>query len=324
MSFHMDGPTFSARVMVFSTVSMASMALWYRMSYRVSASTDDRLITASTWASTTLASIFSDINIWDSHKMNRAFYCRLHHNSNIGKIKKFFEGSETLYVLAGNAGIAFEALTPDNTCMYLIHISSCDIYQLYVRPPDPDREDDPWKSGGIYRSIPAPPLLSFIESRDMGHDLLIEIDDDATKLMLSIVNGVNVVRSTSIPLVIPDVAYEVPRMTNANVVMKINELKSLCSNITRGGQEVKVEYQDEAIRLVVDGNTVTHGNWIDDGPTKECVVDKTPFSRVTKINIGNAKNWMSGIYIQDGYPMMLRIKFGIIDFMVCAKVKEPL
>lgn len=301
---------------------MERLAFSYNISYRESASTSDLDITASTCASTILASTLGLTNIWVCQKMNRAFRCRLQHNSNISKIRKFFEDADTLYLLAGNAGIAFEALTPDNSCMYLVRISACDIYQLHVR--ESTGEDDPWKNGGIYRSIPAAPLVNFIKAREVDNDLVLDIDNDATELTLSIMSGSNVIRSIDIPLVTPDVAYEVPSMDNANVVIRVHEFKRLCSEYIRSGSEVKIEYQPEAIRLSSSGNTITHGNWDPESETGECAIDKTPFMRATKINIGNTKNSMSGIYARDKFPIIFRVKLGIIDFIICSRTKEVL
>ena len=256
--------------------------------------------------------------------MSVAFRCRLPYNSDISKIRKFFEDADTMYVLAGKAGIAFEAITPDHSCMYLTKINGCDIYRLHTRHPrtleDKSQDpEDPWKSGGIYRSFPAATLINFIKAREVNDDLQIEIDDEATTMTISIVSGANTIRSASISLAVPDTSYEFPHVTDANVVMRVNEFKKLCSDFARVGSEVKVESQDDAIRMVAGGNTVTHGNWVDSDDTHTCYIDKVPFNRATKINIGNTKNSLAGIYIKKEYPVMFKVKLGIVDFIICGK-----
>ena len=40
----------------------------------------------------------------------------------------------------------------------------------------------------------------------------------------------------------------------------------------------------------------------------------------TRINIGNAKNAPAGIYIRQKYPLLIKVKLGIVDFKIYSKV----
>ncbi len=254
--------------------------------------------------------------------MNTAFRCRLPANGNINKIHRYFSGAETIYLLAGKAGIVLKALTPGDSCMYMLRVSSCDIYQLSVRDPNDD-EDDPWKHGGIYKSISASKLINFIVPKEASKDIMLEINDDATAMEVSIMTGDTVNRSVTIDLVTPDQAYEAPSMTYANVVIKVDDFRKMCSVFAKINGDIKVAYQDRAIRISAGEHVITNGNWDTDDKTNEYIVDKTPFNRITRINIGNTKNLDAGIYVKEGYPMMFKVKLGIADFIICSKVKEP-
>jgi hypothetical protein len=54
-------------------------------------------------------------------------------------------------------------------------------------------------------------------------------------------NGKNIVRSTIIPLTVPSKYYETPRIPDANVVMKVNDFKKLCSSIAHSGSDIKIQ-----------------------------------------------------------------------------------
>jgi hypothetical protein len=115
--------------------------------------------------------------------MDLAFSCTLSYNSDIGKIKNFFDGTDTMFVTAGKPGIGFSAITTDNSCMYVTRIHACDIYQLYTRNPrttkvkrqvvkdgkitivefdEPDPQD-PWCREYICMAFPAALLINFIK-----------------------------------------------------------------------------------------------------------------------------------------------------------------
>ena len=60
----------------------------------------------------------------DISKMTIAFKCRIQYNSDIPKIKKFFEETDTINLGAGEAGIALFATTAKDVCNYIVQIHS--------------------------------------------------------------------------------------------------------------------------------------------------------------------------------------------------------
>lgn len=275
--------------------------------------------------------------------MDLAFSCTLSYNSDISKIKNFFDGTDTMFITAGKPGIGFSAITTDNSCMYVARIHSCDIYQLYTREsrvtkvkrqiiqdgkiatleveaPDPE---DPWHKGFICMAFPAALLINFIKQPDEKTDIKFTINTDVTKMIVSIMHGKNIVRSISIPLTTPSKYYETPRIPDANVVIKVNDFKKLCSSIVNSGSDIKVQVQNSAIRLQVEGFPVTYGDWEDSSETYLYQLDKTPFSRAKKITIGNTKNSNAGLYIKDDIPLiMFKVKLGVVDFTIYGKRTE--
>lgn len=245
------------------------------------------------------------------------FRCRIQYNSDIPKIKKFFEETDTINIGAGTAGIAFFATTANDVCYYIVEIHACDIYQL-----DIDKNaSDIWKCGGVVRALPAISFITFIKNKEVNDDLQFEIDDDATELKLSVVDGMNEVRSIKIPLTIPKVIHEYPSLTYANVVIKVNEFKKLCSDMVKMSPEIKIESQANAIRLRggTDSQPVNYGTWDPNGETHECYIKNIAFLKATKINIGNTKNSQAGIYVYPEYPIMIKVKLGIVVFIIYSK-----
>lgn len=246
--------------------------------------------------------------------MNIAFRCRLQYNSDIAKIRKFFEDTDTLHIGAGRAGIALYDITGQGVCYNMAQIHSYDIYRLHV-----DTSHAEWKNGGILRALPAAPFIAFIKFKEVDDDLQIEIDKDATELTLSILAGDNLVRDAKISLTIPDTAYEYPIMTNANIVLKVNEFKKLCSDMSKASNEVRIESQDNAMRLSAGTHKASYGRWEENIPPHVCSVKNAAFLRATRINIGNTKNSLAGIYIKPDYPLMIKVRLGLLDFLIFSK-----
>lgn len=245
-----------------------------------------------------------------------AFKCRIQYNSDIPKIKKFFEETDTINIAAGSAGIALFATTPGEVCYYIVQIHACDIYQLQI-----NREaSESWRYGGIVRTLPAISFISFIKTKEVNDDLQFEIDDAATELKLSVVDGMNEVRSIQIPLTVPKVAHEYPPLTHANVVIKVNEFKKLCSDMAKSSSEIRIESQANAVRLKGgDSAPINYGTWKEGEEPHVCYVKNAAFLKATKINIGNTKNSQAGIYVYPDYPVMIKVKLGSVDFVIYSK-----
>lgn len=248
--------------------------------------------------------------------MTTAFRCRIQYNSDIPKIKKFFEETDTINIAAGMAGIALFATTPGEMCYYIVQIHACDIYQLTLK-----KDASPmWSSGGVVRTMPAVSFISFIKTKEVNDDLQFEIDDHATELKLSVVDGMNEIRSIEIPLTAPKIAHEYPQLSHANVVIKVNEFKKLCSDMAKSSSEIKIESQANAIRLKgSDSSIVNYGTWKDGDESHTCYIKNAAFLKATKINIGNTKNSQAGLYVYPDYPVMIKVKLGSVDFLIYSK-----
>lgn len=251
--------------------------------------------------------------------MSVAFRCQLQYNSDITKIHKFFENTDTLRIGAGEAGIALYDITAQNTCYNMAIIHSCDIYRLSV-----DTSFPVWAGGGIFRSMPAAKFISFTKFGTSEADLSLEIDKDGTELTVSILNGNTQVRSETIPLTIPDLAYEYPTLRSANIILKVNDFKKLASHMSKVPSEIRIEAQPDAIHFVTGTQRVAYGNWDEKLEPSVYNVKKEAFARAKSINIGNAKNSLAGIYMTPGYPMMIKVKLGIIDFLIYSTVTVPI
>lgn len=248
--------------------------------------------------------------------MSPAFFCRLQYNSDIPKIRKFFEDTETINIAAGTSGIAFLANTSNDVCYFIVEIHTCDLYQLSVQ-----KDASPiWKNGGIVRSLPAISFLTFIKNKEVNDDLAFEINAEGTELKVSVLDGMNEVRSTVIHLVIPKVIYEYPSLTYANAIIKVNEFKKLCSDMSKSSYEIQIESQKDAIRLKGKSTAVNiFGTWKEGEKHYSCSIKNTAFIKATKINIGNTKNSQAGIYVVPDHPVMIKVKLGIINFLIYSK-----
>ncbi len=256
--------------------------------------------------------------------MDIAFRCRLPYNSDIPKIRKFFEETDTITLAAGKAGLALLALTKDGTCYYIVEIHAYDILQLEVKDRIKDEAGNLvpngiWEHGGIVRILPATTLINFIKTKEENNDLQIEIDKDATILSLKIMIEQNIKRAITIPLSVPDTVYEYPQMSWANVVIMVNEFKKMCSELSKASNEIFIEAQTNAIRMTAGENKLVYGTWIEDAEAHECTISNTAFTKATKINIGNTKNSHAGLYIYPKFPPMIRVKLGIVDFLIYSK-----
>lgn len=262
--------------------------------------------------------------------MNIAFRCRLSYNSDIPKIRKFFEDTDTITFAAGKAGIALCAITKDEACYYIVEIHACDILQLEVKdhidtsgntihPTTSSKMNPTWEKGGIVRLLPATTLINFIKTKEENNDLQLEIDKDGTILSLKIMNEQNIKRAVNIPLSIPDTVYEYPQMTWANVVIMVNEFKKICSELSKASSEITIETQSNAMRMSAGQHHLVYGTWVDNAPSYECMISNTAFIKATKINIGNTKNSHAGLYVYPKLPPMIRVKLGIIDFLIYSK-----
>jgi hypothetical protein len=121
--------------------------------------------------------------------MEIAFRCRIQYNSDISKIRKFFEDTNTLYICAGKAGIAFYDITGSDTCYSMTKIHAQDMYRLHV-----DTSYPMWEHGGVFRILAAAPFITFTKFKEVDDDIQFEIDKDATTLRLTILSGDNPVR----------------------------------------------------------------------------------------------------------------------------------
>lgn len=246
--------------------------------------------------------------------MQPSFKCRIQYNSDIPKIKKFFEEAETMGIAAGKAGIALFTTTSNDVVYYIVEIHACDIYQLYV-----DESSKHWQHGGIVRTMSAISFNSFIKTKEVNDDLQFEIDSEGTELKLCVMDSNNEIRSTSIQLTKPKIAHEYPIMTFANVVIKVNEFKSLCSTMSKASSEILIQSQPQAVRIQAGESKISYGNWNDSLPMDECYIKNTAFLKATKINIGNTKNSQAGLYIHPKYPILIKVKLGIVDFLIYSK-----
>lgn len=244
------------------------------------------------------------------------FKCRIQFNSDIPKIRKFFEETETINIGLGSAGIALFATTPNDVCYYIVQIHKADIYQIVV-----DKiSSDIWAFGGIIRTIPALAFINFIKNKEVNDDLQFEVDKDGIELCLSVIDGLNIVRTINIPMTIPKIAYEYPTIPYANVVIQVNEFKKLCSSMAKASTEIYIESQDNAVRMQSGDDQTTYGTWDNNKPFHTCYVKNTAFLKATKINIGNTKNSQAGIYVYPNHPVLIKCKLGSVDFLIYSKI----
>jgi len=246
--------------------------------------------------------------------MSATFSCRIPFNADIKKISGYFVNTGIMYVGMGTAGIALFSKTPEDTCYYMIMIHSNDIFQLHV-------DTDVWKNKGVIRVMEALPFNTFIQTKEEKMDILLESDADAVSLNIKVMNNATVVRSISLPLIVPEMVYEYPPMSYANAVMGVSDFKQICALVVKnkGIINVMIESQKNGIRIYSGDSMYTYGMWADDADTTRFEVSRLMFERAAKVSIGNIKNAIAGIYADDRYPLKFKIKLGIVDFIVYGK-----
>jgi hypothetical protein len=102
-------------------------------------------------------------------------------------------------------------------------------------------------------------------------------------------------------------------------VLKVNEFKTLCSQVSKHANEIKIEAQDNAVKISAGSHKLSYGRWVDGAPVHTCSVKDHPFLRANRINIGNTKNSLAGIYVKDGYPLLFRTKLSVVEFCIYSK-----
>lgn len=245
---------------------------------------------------------------------NPACRIRLPYNSDLAKIRKFLEDTESIKMIIGESGIAFVSTSKGDECYFIAMIHACDIYHLYV-----DREA--WKDGGIVRVISTASLINFIKGKEANAEIQFLVDKDGTVLNMSIISGLGTIRKVDVHLVIPDMIYECPEITEANAVIAVNEFKKLSSSLSKASSEIKIESQSQALRFTVQGQgPLTYGNFVEMDPSTIVThVKNVTFIKASKINIGNTKNSLAGLYVSKGEPMKIKIKLGVVDFNIYCK-----
>lgn len=241
-----------------------------------------------------------------------SFRCKLPFDNEITKIRKYLDDADIIKIAIGKAGICFYSTTQGDMCYYMVSIHECDMYQLYVNT-------EKWVRGGIIRSLSAVPFISFLDNKQTG-DLSIEVNDDGTELYMSIISGYNtVIKSTTIKLILHELDYEVPEMINANVIIPVNEFKKLCSDLVKDNSDITIYSQKNAIRLVSNTTDTTFGIMNQNEPIDVSIVKNIAFSKATKINIGNTKKSLSGLYCYPDLPFKIKVKLNILNFQIFAK-----
>jgi len=211
-------------------------------------------------------------------------------------------------VVAGRCGIAFISIPKGEECYYIAAIHAPDIHRLYVSPS--------WDVGKV-KVIPSSYITTFLSGRESNADIKFEIDEEATVLTLSIVAGNSVIRTKKIPLMSVDMVYEYPSITDANIVVVVNEFKKFCSTISKESSEIRLEVQDECIRFGTDkGDVFTYGMFDETKPFTVSHVSSLGFAKAAQINIGNTKSAYASVAVREEYPMLVRLKLGMVEFKI--------
>lgn len=252
-------------------------------------------------------------NITQMSDADVGFRARLPYSSDLAKIRKFLEDTDTIKMVVGESGIAFISTSKGDECYFIAMVHACDIYRLYV-----NREA--WPDGGIVRVIPTVSLINFIKGKEANAEIQFLVNKDATILNMAIVSGLGTIREQDVHLIEPDMVYEYPKITEANAVIMVNEFKKFCSSMAKTSSEIKIESQAEALRFTAQGQIpLTYGHFIEGEPTSISHIKNVAFIKASKINIGNTKNSLAGIYVQEDYPLKIKIKLGVMDFVLMAR-----
>jgi hypothetical protein len=245
-----------------------------------------------------------------------AYQARLPYNSDLAKIRKFLEDTDTIKMITGESGIAFMSTSKGDECYFLAMIHACDIYRLYV-------DKEAWPEGGTVRILSTASLVNFLKGKEANAEIQFSVNKDATVLDMAIISGSSTIRSQKVNLLVPDMIYEYPRITQANVVIMVNEFKKFCSSMAKASSEIKIESQSEALRFTAQGQLpLTYGLFKDDEETVVSYIKNVAFIKASKINIGNTKCSNSGLYVQKGMPLKIKIKLSIVDFVIYCKQYE--
>lgn len=241
------------------------------------------------------------------------FRARLPYNSDLAKIRKFLEDTDTIKMIVGESGIAFVSTSKGDECYFIAMIHACDIYRLYINK-------EAWTDGGVVRVISTASLVNFIKGKEANAEIQFLVNRDATILNISIISGLGTIREQDINLLIPDMIYECPKITEANTVIMVNEFKKFCSSMAKASSEIKIESQAEALRFTAQGQIpLTYGHFVEGEPTSISHIKNVAFIKASKINIGNTKNSLAGIYVQEENPLKIKIKLGIVDFVILSR-----
>lgn len=241
------------------------------------------------------------------------FYMRVQFNSDISKIRKFFTDAKLLNLIFSKDGITMMTLTGGEICYCVATIHACDVYQLRV-------DTSKWPQGGVIRSIQPNILLTFMKIKGSTDDIVFEVDEAGLTLTVSIIGSTgNILRTVNINLMIPEQVLEPAYMTYANATLKVSDFKKLCLAMSKEQNDIVLDAQSNAIRFIVSTGPIVYGIWNNNESFYSCKIKNNIFKEVIKINIGNAKNSTTGIYIVPEYPLMIKAKLGIVDFLIYSK-----
>lgn len=239
------------------------------------------------------------------------FRCRVPYNSDMAKIRTFLEDTDSINIVAGKCGIAFVSMPKGEECYYIAAIHSPDIHRLRVCAE--------WDTG-IVRVIPSSYIINFLKGREANADIQFQIDIEGTTLNMSIMSGKSIIRSRDVPLLVSDMIYEYPTLTDANIVIVVNEFKKFCSTMAKESSEIRIEAQSEGIRFAADeSDPCTYGDFDESEKPDISYVKSTAFSKASKINIGNTKSAYASVTIKGEYPMLVRLKLGMVEFKIYSK-----
>jgi hypothetical protein len=242
------------------------------------------------------------------------FFCRLPLIVDITKIEKFFRSSQMVTIILSMDGVHFMN-TIDGRCLYSVSIDKSDIYQIKCDNPN-------WK--GIVRSFQMSTFTTMIDKLTKDKNYMeIELDDsdesvhhDNLEMKIRVIssNNTSVIDEKNVQLVKPIDIKKLPDMTFANVVINIHDFKIMSSELSKK-QSITVSFQKGYVKIESD-KVHTYGVLDVNTPLTTLCVDPLIFKKVTDINIGNIKNGMVGIYLEDNNPMRIKVKLGIIDFNI--------
>lgn len=240
------------------------------------------------------------------------FLCRwvLPLNVEVGKIMKFFNESQSVTIILSPHGIFFSDII-EHRVLFSAGINKADVYQFKCADPS-------WS--GIVRQFPFPALQEMVKNvaKDSNkYFLSLSLTKDMSILRVDIIkaDSKTICLTKDITLSLPEKLYETPEITFANVTISIQDFKILCSVLSKR-QDVKVFYQDDYVRFDLDTSSEEFGIINPDKPVCETHIDGKVFRKAIDMNMGNIKNGNVGIYVQNGLPIIFKVKLGSIDFNI--------